>query len=324
MNLVNCPIIGEYNNSIQNLKTIEDLPALSQLIARYNVFPKLLYFNNTTDAFYNLLNCLFSSNRNGSIVHTSLDHSCLSYSKEIFGDNNLSYLDVTISLHSGDIDNIYKNLIRNSGTKDSPIVFLPHVHAYSGIILDINSVADIIKRQNPNAIIIVDGAQAIGNVEIDISNSIDFYVGCTHKWLCTKNTCGFISINPLMNRLGNTFFEALYQRDVFAGFSEKSKNKLYSKSTIDTFKLLNLVQDLNRVVEIETVPISPDYLKKLDSLNCIPVTQKYQSQFKGYWGNTKILNQISLDLCGDLRLISKEESLPKDNAWIRLQNPRIT
>ena len=52
---------------------------------------------------------------------------------------------------------------------------------------------------------IVDGAQAVGHIEVDVESpasenrDIDFYIGCGHKWLCAPETVGFVRVGRRFN-----------------------------------------------------------------------------------------------------------------------------
>ena len=54
----------------------------------------------------------------------------------------------------------------------------------SGDYLMVSNLAKKIKSKNPNVHIVIDGVQAIGQLQINgLLNYIDIYIGCGHKWL---------------------------------------------------------------------------------------------------------------------------------------------
>ena len=58
---------------------------------------------------------------------------------------------------------------------------------------------EYVKKIDPNVTIIVDGAQAVGNIHVgekDLDNA-DFYITSSHKWLCGKTALGFVCSDPV-------------------------------------------------------------------------------------------------------------------------------
>lgn len=49
-----------------------------------------------------------------------------------------------------------------------------------------------------DAVLVIDGAQAVGNIVVNAETlrEVDFYIGCTHKWLCGPPTLGFAVASP--------------------------------------------------------------------------------------------------------------------------------
>ena len=77
------------------------------------------------------------------------------------------------------------------------VVYLSHVSRGVGYVLK-QDVVDFIRAVSPGTIIILDGAQAIGNIDVSshIIDMTDFYVTSGHKWLGGQATLGVVLADP--------------------------------------------------------------------------------------------------------------------------------
>lgn len=77
------------------------------------------------------------------------------------------------------------------------VVYLSHVARSSGFCLP-DRVIEFITQINPRAIIIVDGAQALGNVVVPptMLRRVAFYVACGQKWLGGRPALGLVYAKP--------------------------------------------------------------------------------------------------------------------------------
>lgn len=72
------------------------------------------------------------------------------------------------------------------------VFFISHIFRSTGYTFPLEKMIDFIKKIKPDTIIVVDGAQAVGNIVIkkEILDRIDFYITSAHKWLCGETTLG--------------------------------------------------------------------------------------------------------------------------------------
>lgn len=77
------------------------------------------------------------------------------------------------------------------------VIYISHVARTFGYILDLEFLR-FVRTVAPQTIIIVDGAQAVGQLPVgpEILNLVDFYVFSGHKWLCGKQTIGVVVSDP--------------------------------------------------------------------------------------------------------------------------------
>lgn len=72
-------------------------------------------------------------------------------------------------------------------------VFLSHVFYRTGTHLPLEMIVPQVRRICPDAIILVDGAQAVGQVTVDVTTvGADYYIGDFHKWVQGPNFTGFV------------------------------------------------------------------------------------------------------------------------------------
>ena len=82
---------------------------------------------------------------------------------------------------------------------------MPHVCWVNGARLDVRMICRELRAKHPLATIVVDGAQAVGHVPLNVeqcereNEDIDFYIGCGHKWLRGPETVGFVRVGRRYN-----------------------------------------------------------------------------------------------------------------------------
>jgi len=77
------------------------------------------------------------------------------------------------------------------------VIYISHIARAFGFHLE-KSFLEFVRQVNPQTVLIVDGAQAVGNIVVrsPFLNLVDFYVASGHKWLCGKQTLGLIWCPP--------------------------------------------------------------------------------------------------------------------------------
>ena len=75
------------------------------------------------------------------------------------------------------------------------LLLLSHVCYNSGMCLPIREITEKCKSINPSLLVLVDGAQAVGQVPVDVNElGCDFYAGDGHKWLLGPDQTGFLYV----------------------------------------------------------------------------------------------------------------------------------
>jgi selenocysteine lyase/cysteine desulfurase len=144
----------------------------------------------------------------GQLLHTDVEHPSVIHMAEavwpeakistvsihdlLFG-NELTYSAPTIA------DEVAERYLR---AMKRPVfaVVIPHVVWVNGAKLPVAEICTAVRRQHPVVTTIVDGAQAVGHIPLQVetcdkeNEDVDFYLGCGHKWLGGPETVGFVRV----------------------------------------------------------------------------------------------------------------------------------
>lgn len=182
---------------------------MSQL---FNVLPESITLHDRTyDAIEYTFDEIFLNihpSKQNPISIVTTDAEYYSIKKELFPNLKNKY---DISIHEFAISDLItqnqkptiveNKLIDYCKEKKPKIIFLSHVFFSSGFELNIKYIANKLLESNPYICIIVDGAQSIGNVNVDsdIFNLVCYYATSAHKWLLAPASLGILFKN--INRL---------------------------------------------------------------------------------------------------------------------------
>jgi len=142
-----------------------------------------------------------------------------------------------------------KNLAATDGRI---VVIISHIFYESALQIDVASLADELKSCGENVVLVMDGAQAGGNVDVgkDILDRCHFYAVSGHKWLLSTPTIGILTHRPrLLQASGIDSDSALGIRRPFATFDFDMEGD-YSRQSIDIEPLVSLnamLQEFNGV-----------------------------------------------------------------------------
>lgn len=162
----------------------------------------------------------------GKLLYSDLDHPAMDHMAKQIWPIELIANKIILSdiIFNNNDDNDYLNKIIDKylmaiKNNDILVVLIPHVIWINGAVLNIKKICKEIRSKFPHVITIIDGAQAIGHININIEHiesentDIDFYLGCGHKWLCGPETVGFC-------RVGQRFRENCKQCQQFLATSD--------------------------------------------------------------------------------------------------------
>jgi selenocysteine lyase/cysteine desulfurase len=76
------------------------------------------------------------------------------------------------------------------GTQQA-VLFVDHITSGSGVLMPLDRLSALCRLRN--VLVVVDGAHAIGQVEIDFAKvHVDFYTSNLHKWCFVPRSCAFL------------------------------------------------------------------------------------------------------------------------------------
>jgi selenocysteine lyase/cysteine desulfurase len=99
---------------------------------------------------------------------------------------------VVIAPENHDVKAIVERFDR-AMTKQTRVISVSHVITSTGLRMPVREIVALAKRQN--ILTIIDGAQAVGNIEVDVKAiGCDAYAAPGHKWLMAPKGTGFLYI----------------------------------------------------------------------------------------------------------------------------------
>lgn len=195
------------------------------------------------------------------------------------------------------------------------VVYISHISRASGYQLR-SSFLTFLRRTLPRIVIIVDGAQAVGNCTVsqDFLELSDFYVTSGHKWLCGLPTLGIVHAH-----------DSWKIDDPAQGYSLASG----SRGTGSLGSLLSLarsVEDLNggstgeapasrgQAIAEHNVALAKEFVKLLKAarIRSVPSEQTEPKEWK--WNGIVVLPSPSRDLRSELSLKADFCTI-LDEAW---------
>lgn len=213
---------------------------------------KLVFTSSGTEA-NNLAILGVKKDRNSTILVSKLEHaSVFNPCNELKNQQyNIKYLKTT---KTGHIDLDY---LKSVVDKNVSFVSIQHVSNETGAINDLKTISKIIKNKNKNAILHVDGVQALGKTFVDIDDfGIEMYTFSGHKIGSPKGVGGLVyrkdlHIKPLILGGGQEFNLRSSTENIPAIFAfshifkEKEKNKKERMQYVDSLRE-ELLKALNK------------------------------------------------------------------------------
>ncbi len=82
------------------------------------------------------------------------------------------------------------------------LVVISHILWNTGQVLPLAAIIAACRRQNPNVLLLIDAAQSVGVLPLNLSElDVDFYAFTGHKWCCGPDGVGGLYIRPALHEL---------------------------------------------------------------------------------------------------------------------------
>ncbi len=310
----------------ENINELKSLENLRSLISNYlNVNQNISFRNNTTSILIDVLQSIDVKD-DYTLIYSDLEHPCVqNVIPHFFPKDKIVFLKLYDLLLDGDFEKIEEKL--SAVYAEKSIYLFSHVLWNTGVKLNIELMSKNIKKHNSDNLIIIDGAQAVGNLPQLFSNEfenniIDFYVGCTHKWIGTKNLLGFVVVSDEIMLKKQSIVNKIFLKDIFSTFAgEISLLKIdWSMSTYNTLLLLQITKGL---IEIFTSNINEKIISNkqhlTDNIYSIPSTKSRETKYFAFYGLKKHLI-MKCDLLNiEYSHIIDDDQLPNNYSWLRLE-----
>ena len=191
------PVMQAYGNGASHVATDHAREQLAALIGCEA--DELLISRCATDAM-NSVGMSLNLERGDRVLTTDVEHEggsvCWEYLKRRRGVE----IDV-VSIPPGDFDT--RGIIERfekAITEKTKVISVSHVVSSTGLRMPIAEIATMAKTHK--VLCIVDGAQAVGGVDVDVTKlGCDAYVGTGHKWLMGPKGTGFVYISKEASKL---------------------------------------------------------------------------------------------------------------------------
>lgn len=231
---------------------------------------KLIFTTGTCQGSQNIFNAIFQ--RKGILITTN--HEIPQFYFELENLYNFKPRIIKIDENDNENDIVFKfieatKLLKN----ENPIIFLSYITYDLGIKLPIKKIIYEIKKINKKILVIVDGSQAFGQIEINLKElDVDFFIADFHKWIQGPNYVGFIyskdikHINILKYEIKNMF---AVTKKIASDLYYFSKSGFFVPSVASAYIRLNFFKNyikLNQNTKLSTYFInmySPQKFPKL-------------------------------------------------------------
>ena len=162
------------------------------------------------------------------------------------------------------------NLFSKEGPETRFVVVLSHVTYLTGAVLDIQRFRQKVKIDESRLVVIIDGAQAVGNIEVsrEMIELCDFYASSGHKWLLGKTTLGIlIHVPERIYRKLQINLKQVRERTVPFSYIDYDVSENYSGETVDIEQMVSLNAMLVEFNSISQRPLA-EHNRNLAQLFC--------------------------------------------------------
>ncbi|WOX79269.1 aminotransferase class V-fold PLP-dependent enzyme [Candidatus Shikimatogenerans bostrichidophilus] len=171
-----------YNNylSVKSTIYVDECRKIIKNLINAKSYKEIIFTKSTTESINLISVCLKNINKNNDeIIISQLEHHSNIIPWQILCKNKKLKLKI---LKINNKYNISLNNLKSKLTKKTKIVSITHISNVFGTILPIKKIVDIIKNYNRKILIILDCAQSIAHIPINVQElNVDFLVFSSHK-----------------------------------------------------------------------------------------------------------------------------------------------
>jgi len=160
-------------------------------------------FHNTTSAVQRVLTQLnnYSPFQGSTLVTTDVEYPGIYAASNEIWEGPICVIqvsDLIYNCNSINEDKIFERISTAIKLVKPTVLYFSHITRSQGYVFDIDRISKFADQVLPYKFLIVDGAQSIGNIHVDIEKLplIDAYVTSGHKWLCGPQHIGILYSDP--------------------------------------------------------------------------------------------------------------------------------
>ncbi len=168
--------------------------------------------------------------------------------------------------------NVDQDIIQEVNEKTS-LVILTHVNSQTGVITDFDSICTKIKKKYPQVRVMVDSAQGLGKVPVNLHNSkIDYFIFAGHKLGAPRGIAGLIFKQnaPLTPLLNGGPHELNFRASTPATSLILALAKAVEISTTEQEKTIAAKKKLSEKLKKELQQIHPNIVFPWENQDCSP------------------------------------------------------
>lgn len=114
--------------------------------------------------------------------------------------------------------------------KSIKLAVFDHISSMTAMLFPVTEMNKIVRKWDSNSLILVDGAHALGQTEIDLAKlNCDFYVSNLHKWFLAPRGCSFLYLKNA-KKLGGKPLQPCY---ISHGYNSDTVYNFYRRGTSD-------------------------------------------------------------------------------------------
>lgn len=218
---------------------------------------EIILTNNTTDGIRGALSSVdFSpkgSDKADRILVTNCEHDTVLYSiRQLENKFNIECEEINL-FDDYSYSGIANEIVSKSRDGKTRVVILSHVTYNTGQLLDIHHIIEAVRRSlgDRTPFFLVDGAQAVGNIPVNISElDCDFYAADAHKWLMGQKGSGFLYVRASYLDERAKYFE--FHENYMVADIYKPKNeetgRLYEPATMNIEKYVVMKHAVDKIL----------------------------------------------------------------------------
>ncbi|WOX79138.1 aminotransferase class V-fold PLP-dependent enzyme [Candidatus Shikimatogenerans bostrichidophilus] len=260
-----------YNNylSVKSTIYVDECRKTIKKLINANSYKEIIFTKSTTESINLLSVCLKNINKkNDEIIISQLEHHSNLIPWQILCKKKKLKLKI---LKINEKYNISLKYLKYKLSKKTKIVSITHISNVFGTILPIKKIVEIIKNYNRNILIILDCAQSIAHIPIDVQKlNVDILVFSSHKIYGPTGLGILYCKEEILNKLipyqygGGMIKEVRYKNTIYENGYKQLEAGTINIASIYSFmyviKYLNKIKIYNiNIYENKLI----NYLKKL-------------------------------------------------------------